>query len=72
MAQKDIAQKPRLTATEREGLLWEASRQYMRGQITVSKLQEIERDTASHNKTTSLFSALRKNFNHVESDRQKS
>ncbi len=45
----------KISRAQREGLLWEASREYMRGKITAAKLKEIERATAP--KIRSVFSS---------------
>ena len=37
---KNVPKK--LSLAERDGILWEASRQYMRGQITADELKKIE------------------------------
>jgi hypothetical protein len=45
MGQEQVSPEKKIPAAKRESILWEASRQYMRGQISASRLREIECST---------------------------
>lgn len=52
MAQERIQPaNKKISVARREQLLWEASRRYMRGQITEAELEKIDRSTADHSKS---------------------
>ena len=52
---QDIVQalRKKIPTAHRERLLWEASREYMRGNISASELKEIEYSTAPHARAAS-------------------
>ncbi len=52
---QDIVQalRKKIPNAHRERLLWEASREYMRGNISASELKEIEDWTSPHSRSAS-------------------
>ncbi len=50
------ALRKKIPTVHRERLLWEASREYMRGNISASELKEIEDSTAPHARSASPIS----------------
>lgn len=54
---QDIVQalRKKIPTAHREWLLWEASREYMRGNISASELKEIEDCTSPHSRSASPF-----------------
>ena len=54
---QDIAQalRKKIPTAHRERLLWEASREYMRGNISASELKEIEDCTSPHSRSASTL-----------------
>jgi hypothetical protein len=55
---QDIVQalRKKIPTAHRERLLWEASREYMRGNISASELKEIEDSTSPHSRSASPLS----------------
>jgi len=47
------ALRKKIPTAHRERLLWEASREYMRGKISASELKEIEYSTTPHSRSAS-------------------
>jgi hypothetical protein len=64
---QDIVQalRKKIPTAHRERLLWEASREYMRGNISASELKEIEDSTSPHSRSASpLFDEKHAGQNH--------
>ena len=70
---QDIVQalRKKIPNAHRERLLWEASREYMRGNISASELKEIEEYTSPHSRSASPL-ADQKHAGESQSKRQAS
>lgn len=53
---REQALRMKIPTAHRERLLWEASREYMRGHISASELKEIEDSTSPHSRLASPLS----------------